>query len=178
MKRLFKKLKRGIWKFWLKIIYIFSAERYKKLYPKYLRGLGINIPEDYYEGGHGFISPSVVFDGNDFSLISIGKNTTISADVIFLTHDYSISKGLKMIGAENSGRFLRPISVGDNCFIGMRSMLLPGTTIGNNVVVGAGAIVKGNFSDGVVIAGNPARVICTTKEWAEKHYEAKDYDIV
>ena len=173
-----KKAKRILLKLVLRIIYRFDSEKYKKEYPKYLKKIGINIPDNYFEGGHGFIHPSVVFDGNDFSLISIGKNSTISADVIFLTHDYSISKGLKMIGEEKSGRFLKPISVGDNCFIGMRSMLLPGTVIGNNVIVGAGSIVKGKFSDGVVIAGNPAKVICSTQEWAEKHRTAQDYEIV
>jgi acetyltransferase-like isoleucine patch superfamily enzyme len=144
----------------------------------YLRKIGIDIPEDYYEGGHGFISPSVMFDGNDFSLISIGKNTTISTDVVFLTHDYSISKGLKMINADESGHFLKPIRVGANCFIGMRTILLPGTTLGDNVIVGAGAVVKGRYPDGVVIAGNPARVICSTEEWAERHYQAKDYEVL
>jgi len=172
------KFKRIFLKCYLKFIYRINSEKYKKKYPEYLRKIGINIPKDYFEGGHGFIHPSVLFDGNDFSLISIGKNTTISANVVFLTHDYSISKGLKMIGAEKSGRFLRPISVGDNCFIGMRSMLLPGTNIGNNVIVGAGAIVKGNIPDGVVVAGNPAKILCTTKEWAEKHYAAQDYEMV
>lgn len=172
------KIKRKLYKFYLLTVYRFSAEKYKQKYPVYLRKIGVNIPEDYYEGGHGFISPSVMFDGNDFSLIAIGKNTTISTDVVFLTHDYSISKGLKMINAEESGRFLKPIRVGANCFIGMRTILLPGTTLGDNVIVGAGAVVKGHYPDGVVIAGNPARVICSTEEWAERHYQAKDYEIL
>jgi acetyltransferase-like isoleucine patch superfamily enzyme len=98
--------------------------------------------------------------------------------VVFLTHDYSIARGLKLIHAPESGRFLKPISVGSNCFIGMRTILLPGTTIGDNVIVGAGAVVKGHYPDGVVIAGNPARVICTTEEWARRHYELKDYEVI
>ena len=57
----------------------------------------------------------------------------------------------------------------------MRSMLLPGTTLGDNVIVGAGAVVKGTFPDNVVIGGNPAKIICNTNEWAERHFEAKDY---
>ena len=77
-----KKIKRKIYKLFLLILYRFSAEKYKKKYPQYLREIGVNIPENYYEGGHGFIHPSVLFDGNDFSLISIGKNTTISLDVV------------------------------------------------------------------------------------------------
>lgn len=173
-----KKIKRIFFKYCLRVLYRFDSEKYKKLYPKYLKNIGINIPEDYFEGGHGFIHPTVLFDGNDFSLISIGKNTTISADVILLTHDYSISKGLKLIEAQESGRFLKPISVGENCFIGMRTIVLPGTLIGDNVIIGAGSVVKGKIPDNVVVAGNPAKIICSTKEWAEKHYAAKDYQIV
>ena len=169
---------RVFWKLYYKGVYFFSAEKYKRGYPKYLRKLGINISENYYEGGHGFIHPSVIFDGNDFSLITIGKNTTISVNVFFLTHDYSISKGLQMIGAPTSGRFLKPIRVGSNCFIGMRAIMLPGTILGDNVIVGAGAVVKGTFPDNVVIAGNPAKILCSTKEWAERHYQLQDYQIL
>jgi acetyltransferase-like isoleucine patch superfamily enzyme len=137
--------------------------------------LGLNISENYYKSGHGFIAPSVSFDGNDYSLITIGDATTISLDVVLLTHDYSISKGLKLLDPSLNGRFLKPISVGNNCFIGMRTIILPGTSIGNNVIVGAGSVVKGKFPDNVVICGNPAKIICSTEEWAKRHYEKQDY---
>lgn len=169
------KIKRILIKQYLKTVYYFNAEKYKVKYPVYLKKIGLNISDDYYHGGHGFIHPSVIFDGSDFSMISLGRNTTISLDVYILTHDFSISKGLSLIGAETSGKFLKPVSIGENCFIGMKSILLPGTTLGNNVIVGAGSVVKGKFPDGVVIAGNPAKIICTTEEWAKRHYETQDY---
>ncbi len=172
------KYKRVILKRYFKILHTVNPEKYKKKYPKYLRDIGINISENYYSTKHGFIAPSVVFDFNDYSLITIGDATTISSEVVFLTHDYSISKGLKLIDPSLSGRFLRSISIGANSFIGMRTMLLPGTTIGNNVIVGAGSIVKGTFPDNVVIAGNPARIICSTEEWAKRHHELQDFDIL
>ncbi len=167
--------KRALLKRYYRILYRFNSEKYKERYPKFLRSIGINISENYYATKHGFIAPSVVFDGNDFSLITIGDATTISIDVMFLTHDYSISKGLKMLDSSLSGRFLKPISIGNNCFIGMRTILLPGTTVGDNVIIGAGSVVKGNYPDNVVICGNPAKVICSTDEWAKSHYEKQDY---
>lgn len=170
------KYKRAILKRYYKVLYMFSPECYKKKYPVFLRNIGINISENYYATKHGFISPSVVFDFNDYSLITIGDATTISRDVMFLTHDYSISKGLKLIDPSLNGRFLRPIRIGANSFIGMRTILLPGTTLGNNVIVGAGSVVKGTFPDNVVIAGNPARILCSTEEWVKKHFEKQDYD--
>ncbi len=169
------RIKKVVLKKYYNLLYKLHPEAYKRSYPKYLRKLGLGISASYYESGHGFIAPSVNFDGNDYSLITIGDATTISADVVFLTHDYSISKGLKCIDPAISGRFLKPISVGKNSFIGMRSMLLPGTTLGDNVIVGAGSIVKGDFPSDVVIAGNPAKVLCSTREWAQKHLEKQDF---
>jgi acetyltransferase-like isoleucine patch superfamily enzyme len=172
------KYKKALLKRYYKFLSIINSEKYKQKYPIFLRKIGIDISPDYYSQKHGFIAPSVVFDANDYSLITIGDATTISMDVVFLTHDYSITKGLKMIDSELGGRFLKPIRVGSNCFIGMRSILLPGTILGDNVIVGAGSVVKGTFPDNVVIAGNPAKILCNTDEWARKHYKAQDYEIV
>lgn len=155
---------------------LFFPKKYKEKYPKYLRKIGINISEDYYESKHGYIAPSAVFDANDYSLISIGKATTISSDVYILTHDFSISKALKLVDPNLNGRFLKPVKIGDNSFIGLRSLILPGTEIGNNVIVGAGSVVKGKIPDNVVIAGNPAKIICSIEEFAKRHYLEKDYE--
>ena len=62
----------------------------------------------------------------------------------------------------NSGiEFAKPISIGNNVWIGGNSVICPGVTLGNNVVVGAGSVVTKNFPDNVVIAGNPAKIIKT-----------------
>lgn len=53
----------------------------------------------------------------------------------------------------------KPVSIGDDVWIGGGSIILPGVTIGCNVVVGAGSVVTKNVPDNVVIAGNPARII-------------------
>lgn len=172
------KYKRAILKRYYKLLYMFSPELYKKKYPMFLRNIGISISESFYSTKHGFIHPSVSFDFNDYSLIEIGDATTISSEVIFLTHDYSISKGLKLIHPSLSGRFLRPIIIGSNSFIGMRTIILPGTRIGSNVIVGAGSIVKGTIPDNVIIAGNPAKILSSTEEWAKRHYGANDFDYI
>ena len=102
-------------------------------------------------------------------MISIGNDVTISSDVAFVTHDNSILKVLDPM-TDVVGR----ITVGDNCFIGQRSMLMLGVTLGERCVVGAGAVVTHSFPAHSVIAGNPARIICTTEQMAEKY---KDYAI-
>ena len=52
-----------------------------------------------------------------------------------------------------------PIRIGDNFWAGGGVIVLPGVTLGNNVVAGAGAVITKSFGDNVVLAGNPARVI-------------------
>ena len=98
-------------------------------------------------------------------LVSIGDNVMIAAGVRFATHDASACYYIP--GASDLyGR----IHIGDNCFIGMDALILPGVTLADNCIVGAGSVVTKSFCEpGSVIAGNPARKICTTEELREKN---------
>ena len=99
-------------------------------------------------------------------MISIGEYCKITKGVIILAHDYSrsvIRRSHDLIIGE-AGRTL----IGDNVFIGMNSIILMGSQIGNNCIVGAGSVVKGDFPDNSVIAGNPAKVICTLDQYVNK----------
>ena len=58
--------------------------------------------------------------------------------------------------------------IGDNVFLGANAVVLPGVTIGDNVIVGAGAIVTRNVRSDMVVAGNPAREICTVSSYIER----------
>lgn len=62
----------------------------------------------------------------------------------------------------------KPITVGDNVYIGNNALILPGVHIGSNVVIGAGAIVSRDISDNSAAVGVPARVIKTADEYFEK----------
>lgn len=74
-------------------------------------------------------------------LISIGSYCKITTGVIILAHDYSISVARRGFGEFIGGT--APTKIGDNCFLGMNSIILPGTTIGNNCIIGAGSVVRG-----------------------------------
>lgn len=87
-------------------------------------------------------------------LIHIGNNVTISNDVQFITHDNSISKVLP-----DFTDVFGEITIGNNVFIGARSVLLPGVKIGDNTIIAAGGIVTKSFGENLIIGGNPARVI-------------------
>ncbi|MGM0340146.1 acyltransferase [Enterococcus sp. AZ007] len=156
-----------------------NLSSYKRRYPLFLRKRGINISTDFYtEYGDGYIHPSCHFDGKDYSLITIGNNTTISKNVEILTHDYSISKAMVVMNElDQGGYFLREVTIGSNCFIGANTILLPGTNIEENVIVGAGSVVKGFVGKNQIIAGNPARPIMTIEEFYEIHKKKADYFI-
>ena len=144
-----------------------SPRKYMTLYSSYLKKIGVNI-----KGKPNYIDPTVHFDGIDYGLISIGDHTVISKEVLLLTHDYSIFRALKTIDREGEGqRILKPIRIGDNCFIGARATLLPGTIVSDNVIVGAGTVVTGYIPPGIVIVGNPAKKIKETTEYAREWIE-------
>ena len=120
-----------------------------------------------------YIGATASFDGKDYSKIHLSDKDVISSDVRFLTHDYSISRAFEAAGIalDKEVYFLRDIYIGTNCFIGNRAIIMPGTKIGNNVIVGAGAVVRGEIPDNSIVIGNPAKVIGNTIEWAHKKYE-------
>jgi len=105
--------------------------------------------------------------GGEPYLITIGDHVTVSSPVEFVTHDGATwvfrdrpeYRGLQRFG---------PIEIGSNCFIGTRSVILPGVRIGDNCVVGAGSVVTRSVPDNTVVAGAPARVICTYDEYVER----------
>lgn len=145
---------------------------YMKLYVGYLTRLGVKI-----NGKPMFIAKDVHFDGFDYSLIEIGNKSTISTNVLLLTHDSSSycafhAAGYDIEGLPKLGR----IHIGNNSFIGANCTILQDTHIGDNTIVGAGSVVKGKFPDGVIIMGNPAKVVATTIDWINKKVEiSEDY---
>lgn len=141
---------------------------YTKRYIQLLRNAGIDI-RPYNECG--FIATSVYFDKYDFSKLHIGQDVFLTHDVILLVHDQSpVTAWNGESTQKDEGSFYNPkdIYIGNNVFIGMRTVVLPGTAIGDDVVIGAGSVVKGDIPAGTVWAGNPAKMIQTTKEYRAK----------
>lgn len=102
-------------------------------------------------------------------LITIGSHNQLT-NAKFFTH-----------GGAQVVRHLDPsfdcygkIKIGDYCYIGTDSLIMPGVTLGDHTLVAAGSVVTKSHEGGVVLAGNPARVICTTEEYYEKN---KKYNI-
>ena len=107
--------------------------------------------------------------GTEPYLVKLGDNVTITHGVIFITHDGGTRLFRDEFPEMNPyGNVFGTIELGNNVFVGINSLLLPGSKISDNTLVGAGTIVKGNFEPGVVIAGNPGRVICGIDDYITK----------
>lgn len=91
--------------------------------------------------------------------IHIGEGTILAHDIQIFTrnHNYD-SEDLQMVPYDN--RFVqRPVFIGDYVWIGASSIVLPGVTIGDGAVIGAGAVVTKNVPKCAVVGGNPANVL-------------------
>lgn len=129
----------------------------------YLKRSGISIGENTV-----FFGPqTTIVDIQNPHLLTIGNNVKITANVTILTHDYSWSVGACFDG--NCIGAVSPVTIGNNVFIGMNTIILRGTVIEDNVIIGAGSVVHGVLEKNSVYAGNPVKKICTLEDYIEKH---------
>lgn len=91
----------------------------------------------------------------DVCEVNIGKNCFMAPGVHIYTATHPIDPSERVAGAE----FGKPVTIGDNAWIGGGSIINPGVTIGDNVVVGSGSVVTKDVPDNVIVGGNPARII-------------------
>jgi acetyltransferase-like isoleucine patch superfamily enzyme len=92
------------------------------------------------------ISGSAKLDKTNPRGIHIGKYSVVTFGAAILTHDYV-------------NRLNRDVHIGDNCFIGAHSIILPGVTIGDSCIVAAASVVARDVPAGSLVAGNPARIV-------------------
>jgi len=91
----------------------------------------------------------------DVAEVRIGDNCMIAPQVGIYTATHPLDPIERNSGLE----FAKPITIGDNCWIGGQAIINPGVTLGDNVVVASGAVVTKSFGSNIVIGGNPAKVI-------------------
>lgn len=104
----------------------------------------------------------VILDPSHCWLIEIGDNVTMAPRVHVLCHDASTKVHL---GYTKIGK----VTIGNNVFIGAESVILPDVRIGSNVIIGANSTVTKSIPDNVVVAGNPAKIICSLDEYMKRH---------
>jgi len=94
--------------------------------------------------------------GSEPWLIKIGNKVTVTNGVRFINHD-----GSTWLFEDERGRrqLFRKIEIGNNVFLGMNAIIMPGVKIGDNSIVAAGSIVTKSVPSGYVVGGNPAKII-------------------
>lgn len=107
------------------------------------------------------INPGLMVDYSHCWLIELEDNVTLAPQVYLLAHDASTKRDM---GYTRLGKVL----IKKGAFIGARSIIMPGVTVGEKAIVAAGSVVTKTVEAGTVVGGNPAKVIMSTKEFMEK----------
>lgn len=130
----------------------------------FARRLGVSVGNDCR-----LLSISRGTFGSEPYLVTLGDHVTVTAGVRFITHDGGV-----WVLREQHPRLdvFGDIEVGSNVFIGLNALLLPGARLGDDVVVGAGAVVTKPVASGSVVAGNPARLICSFEDYSKRALSA------
>jgi len=109
--------------------------------------------------------------GNPYNMLStepwcitLGNNVHITREVMFVTHDGGTLLYRNIIP---DLEITAPITVGNDVYIGVRSIIMPGVTIGNNCVIAAGSVVTKDVPDNSVMGGVPARFIKSVDDYLE-----------
>lgn len=110
-------------------------------------GSNIEIGAHFY-ANHGMI----VLDGNK---VTFGDNVLVGPNCGFYTAGHPLDAQRRNSGLE----YAKPITIGDNVWLGGNVCVLPGVTIGDNAVIGAGSVVTHDIPPNVLAAGNPCTVI-------------------
>lgn len=126
----------------------------------FARSIGVRI-----NGNVTFYGINRAMFGSEPWMISIGDNVYVTAGVQFITHD----GGTLILRKDFPDlEWTAPISVGDDVYIGLRSLVLPGVSIGNRSIIGAGSIVTRDVPPNTVVAGVPARSLMTVDDYLAK----------
>lgn len=152
-----------------KIILGYKAD--SESYIAFLKRRGAEIGENVR-----IFTPSKThIDTQEPFMIHIGSNVVLTGPVTILTHDYSSCVCARAFPEkERAVSAMRPVQIMDNVFIGWGSTLLPGTTIGENSIIGAGAVVSGIIESNSGYVGNPARKLMSIEEFYDKRLKRQE----
>lgn len=114
-------------------------------------------------GANNFVAS--YFWGTEPYLITIGSNCQITSGVQLLTHGGGAAVRNLFPNFDCFGK----IEIGNYVYLGMNALVMPGCCIGDNVIVAAGSVVTKSIPSRVVVAGNPAKIICSIDDYVEKN---------
>ena len=141
---------------------------YINIEPPFFCDYGYNI-----EIGENFFA-NYNFTVLDVGKVRIGENVQIAPNVSIYTAGHPIHPESRNSGYE----YGIDISIGDNCWIGGNTCIMPGVSIGKNVVIGAGSVVTKDIPDDVIAVGNPCKVVRKITETdRDYYYKDRKFDV-
>lgn len=102
----------------------------------------------------------------DDTHIYVGDYTMLAPNVVLASAGHPILPSLR----EKAYQYNMPVRIGKNCWLGAGVMVLPGVTVGDNTVIGAGSVVTKDIPSNVVAVGNPCRVLRKINEHDKEYY--------
>lgn len=130
----------------------------------------IEYPERLISKGYLYIEP-----GAFWSLkggVEIGENVIFGPNTVLWTYNHNYKSDISIpYGGED---ILKKIIIGDNCWFGFGSIILPGAEIGEGCIIGAGSVVSGKYGNNLLIAGNPAKILRKLDEASYERLKKKD----
>ena len=125
---------------------------------KYARYVGVKI------GNNTFIADKHHWPSEAY-LITIGNDCAITEGVKLYTHGGGRMMRQKYPDFDSFGK----ISIGNHVYIGASSQIMPGVTIEDNVLIASSSVVTKSVPSGVVVGGNPARIICSIDDYIKRN---------
>lgn len=122
-------------------------------------------------GGHHVHFGNYVYANFNLTLVDdthiyVGDQTMFGPNVTIATAGHPILPELRAKGYQYNA----PVHIGKNCWIGAGVIIVPGITIGDNVVIGAGSIVTKDLPDNVIAVGNPCKILREVNDHDRKYY--------
>ncbi len=156
---------------------VMDSERRKKIQKELFKHIGRNpviIPTFRCDYGSNISIGDNFFANYDCIIIdvcdvTIGNNVFFAPRVCVFTAAHPIDAEIRNTLLE----YGKPITIGDNVWIGGNTVINPGVTIGSNVVIGSGSVVTKDIPDNVVAAGNPCKILRNITEEDKKYWEEK-----
>ena len=153
------------------------AKMLKDMFAEIGDGCYIEPPLHSNWGGHHVHFGKNVYANFNLTLVDdthiyVGDYTMLGPNVVIATAGHPILPELR----EQGYQYNAPVRIGKNCWLGAGVIVLPGITIGDNVVVGAGSVVTKDLPSGVVAVGNPCKILREIGEH-DKEYYFKDKKI-
>lgn len=115
-------------------------------------------------GGDNFIA-SKFWSSSEPYLITVGNHCALTAGVMLFTHGGARVARKQYPQFDTFGR----VTLGDYVYVGNNSLIMPGVTVGDNVLIAAGSVVTKSIPSNVVVGGNPAKFICTLDEYIARN---------